>query len=73
MLNPDARYGGLARLSKDGEATFEFSRAGVAGVPGSAFGDSDSCDNYMRFCIAREDEVLQIALDKLRNELVKRL
>ncbi len=49
------------------------SRAGVAGVPGSAFGDSDRCDNYMRFCIAREDEVLQIALDKLRNELVKRL
>lgn len=37
------------------------SRAGVAGVPGSAFGDSDRCDNYMRFCIAREDEVLQSA------------
>ncbi|MGH9880692.1 MAG: pyridoxal phosphate-dependent aminotransferase, partial [Pyrinomonadaceae bacterium] len=31
-------------------------RAGVAGVPGSAFADSDIGDNYMRFCIAREDD-----------------
>ncbi|MBA2703644.1 MAG: pyridoxal phosphate-dependent aminotransferase [Blastocatellia bacterium] len=49
------------------------SRAGVAGVPGSAFGDSDMCDKYMRFCIAREDEILQGALDKLRNALAERL
>lgn len=49
------------------------SRAGVAGVPGSAFGDSDRCDHYMRFCIAREDEILQGALDKLRDALAKRL
>ncbi|MGH9962582.1 MAG: pyridoxal phosphate-dependent aminotransferase, partial [Pyrinomonadaceae bacterium] len=49
------------------------SRAGVAGVPGSAFGDSDWCDNYMRFCSAREDEVLGNALNKLRNELLKRV
>ncbi|MGH9932339.1 MAG: pyridoxal phosphate-dependent aminotransferase [Pyrinomonadaceae bacterium] len=49
------------------------SRAGVAGVPGSAFGDSDSCDQYMRFCIAREEEVLLGALDKLRNALTARL
>ncbi len=49
------------------------SRAGVAGVPGSAFGDGDRCDNYMRFCIAREDEILQGALDKLRNALAERL
>jgi aminotransferase len=44
-------------------------RAGVAGVPGSAFADSDLFDDYMRFCIAREDDVLQSALDKIRNAI----
>ncbi len=43
------------------------SRAGVAGVPGSAFADSDLFDDHMRFCIAREDDVLQGALDKIRR------
>ncbi len=42
---------------------------GVAGVPGSAFSDSDSHDNYMRFCIAREDEILQTALEKIQNAI----
>jgi aspartate/methionine/tyrosine aminotransferase len=32
-------------------------RAGVAGVPGSAFADSDDWNSYMRLCIAREDEI----------------
>jgi len=41
------------------------SRAGVAGVPGSAFADCDAYDQHMRFCIAREDEVLHRALGKL--------
>jgi len=45
------------------------SRAGVAGVPGTAFADSDVYDNYLRFCIAREDEVLQGALDKIQRAL----
>jgi len=40
---------------------------GVAGVPGGAFADSDEHDNAMRLCIAREDEVLRGALDKIRN------
>jgi aminotransferase len=44
--------------------------AGVAGVPGNAFGSSDICDKYMRFCIAREDGVLRGALDKLQNALL---
>jgi len=42
-------------------------RAGVAGVPGSAFADGDQWDNCMRLCIAREDGVLQGALDKLQS------
>jgi aminotransferase len=45
------------------------SRAGVAGVPGSAFADSDQFDDYMRFCIAREDDVLQGALSKIRQAI----
>ena len=39
---------------------------GVAGVPGGAFADSDEHDNYMRLCIAREDEVLFGALEKIK-------
>src|SRR5688572_31502100 len=42
-------------------------RAGVAGVPGSAFADGDQWDNYMRLCIAREDGVLQGAFEKLQS------
>ena len=40
---------------------------GVAAVPGSAFADGDDFDNYMRFCIAREDEILQRAFGTLRE------
>jgi aspartate/methionine/tyrosine aminotransferase len=42
---------------------------GVAGVPGNAFADSDVFDNHMRFCIAREDEILQSALGTLQQAL----
>ncbi len=42
-------------------------RAGVAGVPGSAFADSDDWNNYMRLCIAREDGVLHGALERLQS------
>lgn len=42
-------------------------QAGVGAVPGSAFADSDDWDNYMRLCIAREDQMLSGAFDKLRN------
>lgn len=44
-------------------------RAGVAGVPGSAFADGDAWDGYMRFCIAREDAILDGALAKLQQAL----
>ena len=44
-------------------------QAGVAGVPGSAFADSDDWDNHVRLCIAREDGVLQGALDRLQSTL----
>jgi aminotransferase len=44
-------------------------KAGVAGTPGSAFADSDDWDAYMRICIAREDSILEGALEKLRTAL----
>jgi aminotransferase len=44
-------------------------RAGVAGVPGSAFADSDNWDAFMRICIAREDHILDGALEKFRTAL----
>jgi aminotransferase len=44
-------------------------KAGVAGTPGSAFADSDAWDAYMRICIAREDSMLDGALEKLRAAL----
>lgn len=44
-------------------------KAGVGMTPGSAFADSDTWDAHVRICIAREDEILNGALDKLRNVL----
>jgi aminotransferase len=63
-----------ARIPKGYANAVEFnemlmSRAGVAGVPGSAFADSDDFDDYMRFCIAREDDVLESALGKIRKAI----
>jgi aminotransferase len=44
---------------------------GVAGVPGGAFADSNEYQNYMRFCIAREDEILHGALEKIQNAVAE--
>lgn len=41
-------------------------------MPGSAFADSDVYDSHMRLCIAREDEILQGALDKIQGALSER-
>jgi aminotransferase len=42
---------------------------GVGATPGSAFADSDDWDAYMRLCIAREDAILEGALEKIRTAL----
>lgn len=39
---------------------------GVGATPGSAFADSDIWDAHMRICIAREDDILEGALEKIR-------
>jgi aminotransferase len=43
--------------------------AGMAAVPGSAFTETFEKDLYMRLCIAREDEMLQAAADRLVRAL----
>lgn len=43
--------------------------AGVGMTPGSAFGDSDDWDAFVRICIAREDAVLEGAMEKLSRVL----
>jgi aminotransferase len=43
--------------------------AGVGMTPGSAFADSDTWDPFVRICIAREDQVLDGAMEKLKGVL----
>lgn len=43
--------------------------AGVGMTPGSAFADSDDWDAHVRICIAREDSVLDGAMEKLKSVL----
>ncbi len=45
------------------------SKAGLGAVPGSAFADSDLWDNHMRICIAREDHILEGAIEKFKTAL----
>lgn len=42
---------------------------GVGATPGSAFADGDEWDAHMRICIAREDHILEGALDKIMGVL----
>ena len=44
-------------------------KAGVGMTPGAAFADTDTWDSYVRICIAREDSVLDGAMEKLRSAL----
>ncbi len=43
--------------------------AGVGMTPGSAFADSDTWDAHVRICIAREDSILDGAMEKLKSVL----
>ncbi len=44
-------------------------RASVGVVPGSAFADTDLWDVHVRVCIAREDHILEGALEKFKSAL----
>ena len=43
--------------------------AGVGMTPGSAFADTDAWDAHVRICIAREDTILEGAMEKLQKIL----
>ena len=43
--------------------------AGVGMTPGSAFADGDDWDVFVRICIAREDSILEGAMEKLGKVL----
>ncbi len=63
-----------ARIPADYQDALPFNemlmeKAGVGMVPGSAFADSDTWDAYVRICIAREDSVLDGAMEKLQSVL----
>ena len=63
-----------ARIPEDFSDAIPFNemlmeKAGVGVTPGAAFADADTWDRHVRICIAREDEVLDGALDKLRSVL----
>jgi aminotransferase len=65
-----------ARIPEESEDAMDLNemlidRAGVGGVPGSAFADSDDWNNYMRLCIARENLMLQGALARLQSTLMQ--
>ncbi len=44
-------------------------KAGVGVTPGAAFADTDVWDSYVRICIARGDDVLDGAMEKLQAAL----
>lgn len=44
----------------------------VAGVPASAFADDEAWNGYMRFCIAREDSILESAFGRIERTLAPR-
>ena len=42
-------------------------KTGIAGVPGSAFYHDNYGDNYIRFCFAKEPEIINEVCEKLRS------
>jgi aminotransferase len=63
-----------ARIPERFDDAIEFNEmlmreAGVGMTPGSAFADSDTWDAHVRICIAREDSILDGAMEKLRSVL----
>jgi aminotransferase len=63
-----------ARIPKQFDEAIAFNEmlmrdAGVGMTPGSAFADSDAWDAHVRICIAREDTILEGAMEKLQKVL----
>jgi aspartate/methionine/tyrosine aminotransferase len=62
------------RIPKEYEDAIKFNemlmeKSAVGVVPGSAFADSDIWDAHVRICIAREEDILEGALERIRTAL----
>jgi aminotransferase len=55
-----------AKTSRE-RALFFLDKTTIAGVPGSAFYHDDSGDNYIRFCFAKETDIIYDVCEKLRS------
>ncbi|MEO7658089.1 MAG: pyridoxal phosphate-dependent aminotransferase, partial [Pyrinomonadaceae bacterium] len=74
IYNSGSAFYHWARIPKQFDNAIPFNEmlmrdAGVGMTPGSAFADSDDWDAYVRICIAREDSVLEGAMEKLQQVL----
>jgi aminotransferase len=63
-----------ARIPRDFSDAITFNemlveKAGVGMTPGSAFANSDDWDAHVRICIAREDSILEGAMERLNSLL----
>jgi aminotransferase len=76
LYNSGSSFYIWARIPTQHSDSIEFNEmlmreAGVGMTPGSAFADSDTWDAHVRICIAREDPVLDGAMEKLRGALAQ--
>ena len=74
LYNSGSAFYIWARIPQDFSDAISFNemlmqKAGVGMTPGSAFANSDDWDAYVRICIAREDAILDGAMEKLRSVL----
>jgi len=75
LYNSGSAFYIWARIPRDFSDAISFNemlmqKAGVGMTPGSAFANSDDWDAHVRICIAREDSILDGAMDKLRSVLI---
>jgi aminotransferase len=70
---PEGAYYVLAELSRTGfkrsldAALALLERVGVASVAGTAFFEGDTGERFLRFCFAKEDDVLAEACARIRG------
>jgi aspartate/methionine/tyrosine aminotransferase len=72
LYNSGSAFYIWARIPQEFSDAIQFNemlmqKAGVGMTPGSAFANSDDLDAHVRICIAREDSILDGAMEKLRS------
>ena len=49
------------------KAMYLLNRTGIASVPGSAFYHNEGGENLLRFCFAKNDDVIDEACKRIKN------